>query len=90
MTFGTDDCAASLTRIALKDLNLSDGTHIPSGTMVVAAASSMHHDDELYPNAAEFDPFRFSNMRQGGEGTKHQFVSTSVDYIPFGHGKHAW
>ncbi|EMD34619.1 hypothetical protein CERSUDRAFT_86021 [Gelatoporia subvermispora B] len=81
--------STALTRIALKDLHLSDGTHIPAGTIVVAAALPMHSDDEYYPNAAQFDPFRFSKMREDGEGTKHQFVSTSVEYISFGHGKHA-
>ncbi|OCH84018.1 cytochrome P450 [Obba rivulosa] len=80
----------SLTRVALQDLHLSDGTHIPAGTIVVAAAAETHKDDEYYPNASGFDPFRFSKLREvSGEGTKHQFVSTSVDYISFGHGKHA-
>ncbi|EMD34612.1 hypothetical protein CERSUDRAFT_158140 [Gelatoporia subvermispora B] len=81
--------STSLTRLALKDLHLSDGTHVPAGTVLVAAALPMHGDDEYYPNAADFDPFRFSKMREDGEGTKHQFVSTSVKYISFGHGKHA-
>ena len=25
-----------------------------------------------------------------GEGTKHQFVNTSNNYVPFGVGRHAW
>ncbi|KAH9921475.1 cytochrome P450 [Epithele typhae] len=45
----------------------------------------------LYPDPDTFDPFRYANMRGAdGEGTKHQFVNTSLDYIAFGHGKHAW
>ncbi|OCH95707.1 cytochrome P450 [Obba rivulosa] len=82
--------STSLTRLALQDLHLSDGTHIPAGTIIVVAASDTHMDNEYYPDASEFDPFRFSKLREvAGEGTKHQFVSTSVDYISFGHGKHA-
>ncbi|OCH95708.1 cytochrome P450 [Obba rivulosa] len=82
--------AISLTRIALQDLHLSDGTFIPAGTLITAAAGAMHSDDENYPDAHKFDPFRFSKLReQEGEGTKHQYVSTSTDYISFGHGKHA-
>ena len=70
---------------------LNDGTLIPAGTLIAANSYQMHHDDAYYPNADEFDPFRFSRMREiEGEGTKHQFVNTSLEYIPFGHGKHAW
>ncbi|CAL1694068.1 unnamed protein product [Somion occarium] len=80
----------SLMRKALKDVTMSDGSFIPAGTMIVAPAVATHMDDENYTNPEVFDPWRFSNMRDGdGEGTKHQFVSTSVDYITFGHGKHA-
>ena len=51
----------------------------------------MHYDEALYEDAETFDPWRFARMRESeGESTKHQFVNTSVDYIPFGHGKHAW
>ncbi|TBU58191.1 cytochrome P450 [Dichomitus squalens] len=80
----------SVGRKALKDVLLSDGTLIPAGTLVVANSYPMHHDDEYYPNAGEFDPFRFARMRElEGEGTKHQFVNTSTSYVPFGVGRHA-
>ncbi|KAI0828878.1 cytochrome P450 [Trametes gibbosa] len=81
---------SSLGRKALKDITLHDGTVIPRGANVVAAADATHHDDSVYADADVFDPFRFSRLReQDGEATKHQFVNTSVDYISFGHGKHA-
>ncbi|TFK88883.1 cytochrome P450 [Polyporus arcularius HHB13444] len=80
----------SVTRKALMDVTLNDGTFIPKNTLVVAASYPTHNDDSIYENAATFDPFRFSRMREeDGEGTKHQYVNTSVEYIPFGHGKHA-
>lgn len=83
--------SASLGRKAMKDVTLHDGTFIPRGVNVVAAADPMHHDGSVYADADVFDPFRFSRLReQDGEGTKHQFVNTSLDYISFGHGKHAW
>ncbi|KAI9568081.1 hypothetical protein HD554DRAFT_2102827 [Boletus coccyginus] len=28
-------------------------------------------------------------MHDEGEGTKHQLPSTSLEYLPFGHGRHA-
>ena len=59
--------------------------------MISAPSNCLHLDDNIYENAAKFDPFRFARMRETeGEGTKHQFVSTSLDYLPFGHGRNAW
>lgn len=31
-------------------------------------------------------------MREKGEGeeVKHQYVNTSLEFVPFGHGRHAW
>ena len=79
-------------RIAMKDVTLSDGTRIPQGTMVSAAAHPTHHDDALFPDAGTFDAFRFARMRAAGvgESIKHQFTSTSPEFLPFGHGHHAW
>lgn len=84
--------SVALMRKALKDFTFSDGTFIPQGTSLVSPSESVHHDDEIYENAHFFDPFRFFHMRdqEGGGGTKHHFASTSLEYLPFGHGKHAW
>ncbi|EIW64803.1 cytochrome P450 [Trametes versicolor FP-101664 SS1] len=80
----------SLMRVAHKDITLSDGTYIPKGTLLSVPVYSMHHDESLYEDAARFDAFRFSRMReQEGEAAKHQYVNTSIDYVSFGHGKHA-
>ncbi|CDO73437.1 hypothetical protein BN946_scf185013.g72 [Trametes cinnabarina] len=80
----------SLIRKAQKDVVLSNGVLIPRGTLMVAAAYSTHHDDDVYADAMMFDPFRFARKREAeGESAKHQFANTSVDYVPFGHGKHA-
>ena len=79
-------------RKAIRDLRFSDGTVVPAGTILVAAASATHTDDNNYVNAHVFDPWRFYDARSGenGEPTKQQFASISVDYLPFGHGRHAW
>ena len=74
-----------------KAITLPDGTRIPAGTLVNGASYAMHHDEGLYPSPDDFDPFRFAKMRHTeGEGTKHQYVNTSTEYIHFGHGRHAW
>lgn len=83
--------SVALMRKALKDFTFSDGTFIPAGTSIASPSESLHHDSEIYENPHSFDPFRFYNMRdQEGESMKHHFASTSLDYLPFGHGKHAW
>ncbi|GJJ07761.1 hypothetical protein Clacol_001966 [Clathrus columnatus] len=82
--------SVSLTRLALKDFTFTDGTFIPKGTFISAAAQPIHHDEEKYPDSEKFNGFRFANIRtQDGYNTTNQFVNTSPDYISFGHGKHA-
>ncbi|CCL98070.1 uncharacterized protein FIBRA_00064 [Fibroporia radiculosa] len=80
----------TVMRQVLQSITLSDGTYIPAGTIISASARSTHDDKQLYDRADEFDPFRFSDMREGdSEGLKHQYVTTSPEYVAFGHGKHA-
>lgn len=80
-----------MSRMALKEFTFSDGTYIPKGAMVSAAARAPHHDEDVYADSDTFDAFRFSNIRdQSGQGTTNQFVATNSNYIPFGHGRHAW
>ncbi|KAG9308952.1 cytochrome P450 [Chiua virens] len=80
----------SLARKAVEDFVLSDGRVIPKGTRIHAGLVALHYDDTLYGNPYKFDPFRFANMREeDGEGVKHQFVTTSPEYLAFGHGRHA-
>ena len=80
-----------MSRVAMQDHTFSDGTFVPKGSFVSVAARSVHTDSEFYENPEVFDPWRFANMRdEDGEGTKHQLVSTAPDYVPFGHGRHAW
>ncbi|TBU30176.1 cytochrome P450 [Dichomitus squalens] len=80
----------SLARKAMKDVTLHDGTFLPKGTFIVADQCTVHNDDNNYEHADQFDPFRFARMREvPGEDLKHQLVTTSREYLPFGHGKHA-
>ena len=81
----------SITRKALKDFTFSDGTFIPKGTLIGVASRGLHHDEQFYESANVFKPFRFAGIREmDGEGLKYQFVSTGLEYLPFGHGRHAW
>ena len=82
-------------RKAMKDLTLSDGTLISRGTIVAATAHATHHDSTVLECADTFDAFRYARMRSAMapgdvKSLKHQFTTTSPEYIPFGHGLHAW
>ncbi|KAF9468817.1 cytochrome P450 [Collybia nuda] len=78
-----------MDRKMLKDFTFSNGTVIPAGYNIAAALAATHLDDANYPNAREFDGFRFAQMREGeGESIKHQMVALSLDYITFGTGRH--
>ncbi|KAF9008808.1 cytochrome P450 [Cyathus striatus] len=83
--------ALLMNRKIVRDFTFSNGLFIPAGTHIAVASYAMHHDEELYPASNKFDGFRFLEMRDGGEGDnmKHQMVSLALDYIAFGHGRHA-
>ncbi|KAJ7204783.1 cytochrome P450 [Mycena pura] len=78
-----------VTRLALTDFTFSDGTTVPAGTLIGVSLAE-HQDEANYTNASAFDPFRFSRMREeAGEGTKHQMVTASPEFLSFGVGRHA-
>ncbi|KAF2180150.1 cytochrome P450, partial [Zopfia rhizophila CBS 207.26] len=80
----------SLNRNARKEFRFKDGTVIPAGARVGAPSLAIHNDPQYYLEPEKFDGFRFSRMREeSAKPMKHQMVSTDIDYLPFGHGKHA-
>ena len=86
-----------MQRVATKDLTLSDGTRIPKGTIVAAAAHQLQRDTAALENAGAFDPFRYARMHSAQaagaaetETFKLQATTTSMEYLPFGHGPNAW
>ena len=81
--------SVNLPRKAMRDYTFADGTFIPKGTLVGIGVNAVHFDDRLYKNARVFDPFRFVDTMDK-HGAEHRFVSTGINYLAFGHGKHAW
>jgi len=47
-------------------------------------------DNDTYPDAQTFDPWRMYRSRQGeGQANKNQFVMASYENLTWGYGKHA-
>ncbi|KUI71210.1 Ent-kaurene oxidase [Cytospora mali] len=45
-----------------------DGVHMPMGIRVCVPGYAVHHDSDIYPDAEEFQPFRFSEKRRVNVG----------------------
>lgn len=73
------------------DVTLSNGVTVPANTFITAPINAVHYDDERYTNSEVFNPWRFFDLSEGEvkETPKHNYVTTSTDYLAFGHGKHA-
>ena len=74
----------------MKDFTFSNGTTIPRGSTVSVCALNVHLNDKVYEDPLKFDGFRFSKMREHPVSTKKAvgMVSSSTDYLAFGHGRH--
>ncbi|KAL6788456.1 cytochrome P450 [Trichoderma sp. SZMC 28012] len=81
----------SFIRKVLKPIDLSDGTHLPAGTRVLAPQAGISVDGQFFPNPEEFDPLRFYHMRQESAeaSNRWQFTSLNDTNLNFGAGKHA-
>ncbi|KAI1367956.1 cytochrome P450 [Xylaria arbuscula] len=81
----------SFNRWVRSPLHLSDGTILPANTFISMPTNSVAHDSDLYKDPEYFDAYRFLNKRLASQADaqRHQFVSTSSDSLPFGHGKFA-
>ncbi|KAI1936260.1 hypothetical protein LOZ66_004718 [Ophidiomyces ophidiicola] len=80
----------SFNRIVKKPLTLSDGTQIRRGTHFGMPSYSILQDPEIVPSPEKFDGFRYKKLREDPrEVNKHQFASTDVNNLHFGHGKYA-
>jgi len=81
-----------MSRLALRPFTFSNGVTIPAGTPVSLPMRPIHVDEDIYPNAEEFDGYRFLKLREEGsnKGAKHQMVTASAELLSFGFGRHAW
>jgi cytochrome P450 len=88
-----------LKKVMVKEgITLPSGHHLPQGTNVGVTQYAVHHDNDVYPNAYNFDPLRWceSSDEEGlffttDTGAKRPNMVTSSDrFMGFSHGRHAW
>ena len=85
--------SVTMSRLALRQLTLSNGMTIPAGTLVSIPASAIHRDEISFPNPDDFDGFRFAKLRESEGDTvtsKYQSFSASGENVAFGLGRHTW
>ncbi|KAJ7789542.1 cytochrome P450 [Mycena olivaceomarginata] len=96
----TDGPVGMRRRVVAKDgFRFSDGTVLPYGAYLSVALQPTHYDESNYEKAATFDGFRFAreraehlanhNHNDNQDIFKRHMISTAVDHLPFGTGKHA-
>ncbi|KNG90840.1 hypothetical protein ANOM_000986 [Aspergillus nomiae NRRL 13137] len=79
----------AMQRIAKDKVVLPDGTNIPRGTSIMVAAHQTL-DASIEPQDTRFDGYRFVQRNENAtRNLSSQFVSTSPNYLGFGHGKQA-
>lgn len=81
----------------------TEGWHVPKGGFFSLALSGIHHDDDLHKDSETYDAFRYSRPRESYDAKSSDekdhreelklkqlgMVTTGVDHLPFGHGRHA-
>ncbi|KAJ4266123.1 hypothetical protein NW762_004102 [Fusarium torreyae] len=85
---------AVMRKVLTDNFKTEDGRHIPKGSIISFMGRPAQTDEAFYEDALKYDPFRFSRAREHAESRDEKapavsFVSTSPDFLPFGHGKHA-
>jgi len=83
-----------MSRVSLDDFTFSDGTEVPAGANVSVSISHTHLNPNYYEDPSKFDGFRFSRMKdeaeaKGSPDKKFDMVATNLQFLAFGHGRHA-
>ncbi|KAL4940552.1 cytochrome P450 [Aspergillus oleicola] len=83
---------AVFRKVLVDGVTTDTGLKLPKGTLFSILSQQVHTDPNAYEDPLKYDPFRFSRVRENEEPSKAgslSFVSTSSNYLPFSHGKHA-
>jgi len=81
-----------MTRRTTEPVVLPSGISLPKGVSVAVNNYNINHNPELFPDAEEFQGFRFFHLRQSSSHdnlSKYLFATTSLDNLNWGYGSHA-
>ena len=75
----------------MQPITLSDGTHLPRGTKILAPQVGYSRDANHFSDPDTFDHLRFFRLRQQScaDGHRWHFTSIGDTNMNFGAGKHA-
>ncbi|KAI1806390.1 ent-kaurene oxidase [Daldinia bambusicola] len=73
----------SFIRKVMKPIDLSDGTHLPAGTNLLAPMAGIAVDPRYYPDPEVFDGLRFWKLRQHQHSPSPSLSSSSSSSSPF-------
>lgn len=89
---------ALMRKVMIDGMKLPDGQELPKGTYTSFLSYQAQTSSGAYDDPLHYNPFRFARMRghaangtaaaNGAEAPPVSFVTTSADFLPFGHGKH--
>ncbi|KAK9793678.1 putative Cytochrome P450 [Seiridium cardinale] len=70
------------------------GVRIPKANIIAAPGKNIAKDESIYPDAETYKPFRFAEKRKDEDieyvqRARQAAATTSPEFLPFGHGKHA-
>ncbi|RYC60736.1 hypothetical protein CHU98_g5470 [Xylaria longipes] len=72
----------SFIRKVMKPIDLSDGTHLPSGTSLLTPLAGISLDERYYPDPEVFDGLRFWKLRQQQESPASTRSSSPTPLTP--------
>lgn len=78
-------------RLAMKRVQLSDGTVLEPGTPFGIPLWPHTHDESLWVDAEQFDPFRHERLgkEQDASSVNHLMTAARPHWLLWGRGKHA-
>ncbi|KAJ8132514.1 hypothetical protein O1611_g1109 [Lasiodiplodia mahajangana] len=80
----------SMSRFMERSYDMSDGTHLPRGTMIAMPTRAIQNDPAITENPDVFDGLRYYQLRQEPNmANRYQFVSTGETQLHFGYGRAA-
>ncbi|KAL2135473.1 hypothetical protein VTI74DRAFT_8332 [Chaetomium olivicolor] len=74
----------SVTRTVLQPMQLKSGLALSRGTIISSPAWFIHNDEDYYPGASEFNPWRFYN--EGTNMATTKATTASNTFLGYGYG----